>query len=101
VHTGPGGSPLQREPSAVFRGEATAVAPGPTRLLVFVDSPERAAMLRAWRDSHPLLDEASFVAIDLSGPIPAEALEEAILFANVACAQEGCNTVSVLDLRGE
>jgi hypothetical protein len=77
---------------------AVRPAPGPTRLLVFVDSPERAAMLRAWRESQPLMVEGSFVAVDLSGPIAAAALEEAILFANVACAQAGCDTVSILDL---
>lgn len=77
---------------------AVRPAPGPTRLLVLVDTPERAAMLRAWRESQPLMDEGSFVAVDLSGPIAAAALEEAILFANVACAQAGCDTVSILDL---
>lgn len=92
---------LQSEsaPAATRTELVIQLAAGPTRLLVFVDSPERAAMLRAWREGQPLLDDSSFLAIDISGPIPAAALEEAILFANAACVQEGCATVSVLDLR--
>ena len=81
-------------------GEIVVVpAAGPARLLVLVESPERAVALELWRREKPVSDTGSFDAVEISGPLPPAALEEAIAFANVGCALEGCEPVSVIDLQ--
>jgi hypothetical protein len=75
-------------------------APRASWIVVLVDSEERARILRSWRDTKPILDANSFNTVEFSGPIPPAALEEALVFASVTCALEGCAEPSVLDLRG-
>ena len=74
---------------------------GPVRLLVLVESRERAAELLLWREVTPVAASGAIASVEISGPLPPAALEEAIAFANVACALEGCEQVTVLDLRGQ
>lgn len=96
----PEASATLSQPRAGGSEAIVAPAAGPTRLLVLVDTVERATELERWRHENPVADAGSFASVEISGPVPAAALEEAILFANVACAQDGCDTVTVVDLRG-
>lgn len=84
-------------------GSESVVVPsaGPSRLLVLVESRERAAELLLWREVNPVADSGAIASVEISGPLPPAALAEAIAFANVACAREGCGPVTVIDLRGE
>ena len=86
--------------SSEARSEVVLVAAAqPGRLLVLVESAESAVALELWRREKPVSDSGSFGAVEISGPLPPAALEEALAFANVACAQEGCEPVSVIDLQ--
>lgn len=92
-----GGDDLQ----ANHRAEAIVVPTGASsHLMVLVESEEQAKVLQSWREVHAVLDANSFAAVEVVAPVGSDALQEALLFANVACALEGCAPVSILDLRG-